>query len=191
MSEASPRKIRHPRPLNPSARQALQLWHAFHRLGDIFDNLASRPEIPSPPDNPIVDISPSWPFPPMPANQLAFQDWLRLAAIEIFGRDSLPDWPILSLDPPNVNGLVIYAARCGPFKFYAAWVAWSGTFIGWMRIQPAVEGIDSNYAIGEVLGRQLFIGISLDMSGHSAIDRFQQALKEVAWDLGAADDLTD
>ena len=127
----------------------------------------------------------------MPANQLAFQDWLRLAAIEIFGCDSLPDWPIFSLDPPSVNGLVIHAARCGPFKLFAAWVAWSGTFLGWMRIQPAVEGIDSDYAIGEVLGRQLFIGISLDMSGHTAVDRFLQVLKGMAWDLGAGDGLTD
>jgi hypothetical protein len=42
-----------------------------------------------------------------------------------------------------------------------------------------------------VLGRQLFMGISLDITGHMAIDKFQQALKEVAWDLGAADGLTD
>jgi hypothetical protein len=142
-------------------------------------------------DNPIVDLSPAWPFPPKPVNQLAFQEWLRSAATEIFGCDNLPDWPVFSLDPPNVNALVIHAARCGPFKFFPAWVAWSGTFLGWMRIQPGVEGIDSDYAIGEVLGRQLFIGIFLDISGHTAVDRFQQVLKETAWDLGAADGLTD
>ena len=60
-----------------------------------------------------------------------------------------------------------------------------------MRIQPAIEGVDSDYAIGEVLGRQLFMGISLDLSGHMAIDKFQQVLKEVAWDLGAEEGLTD
>jgi hypothetical protein len=127
----------------------------------------------------------------MPPNQISFQEWLHSAATEIFGCGSLPDSPIFSMDPPSVKGLVIYAARCGSFKFFAAWVAWSGTFLGWMRIQPAVEGVDSDYAIGEVLGRQLFMGISLDITGHMAIDKFQQALKEVAWDLGAAGGLTD
>jgi len=187
MSESSPRNNRHPRSMNPPVRQALHLWSAFHRLGDIFDNLASQPGTPPPPDNMIVDLSPIMPFPPMPAGQLAFQDWLHSAAIDIFGCGSLPDSPIFTMDPPSVKGLVIYAAQCGPFKFFAAWVAWSGTFLGWMRIQPAIEGVDSDYAIGEVLGRQLFMGISLDITGHMAIDKFKQALKEIAWDLGAAD----
>jgi hypothetical protein len=177
--------------LNPPVRQALHLWSAFHRLSDIFDNLASQPETQPPSDDLIVDLSPSMPFPPMPATQLAFQDWLRSAAIDIFGCDNMPDSPIFTLEAPSVKGLVIYAAQCGTFKFFAAWVAWSGTFLGWMRIQPAIEGLDSDYAIGEVLGRQLFMGISLDITGHMAIDKFQQALKEVAWDLGAADGLTD
>jgi hypothetical protein len=90
-----------------------------------------------------------------------------------------------------VKELVLYAAQCGPFKFFAAWVAWSGTFLGWMRIQPAIEGVDSDYAVGGVLGRQLIMGISLDITGHMAVDKFQQVLKEVAWDLGAAEGLTD
>jgi hypothetical protein len=177
--------------MNPSVRQALHLWSAFHRLGDIFDNLASRPNTPPASDDLIVDNSPLMPFPPMPAGQLAFQDWLRSAAVDIFGCDSLPDSPIFSMDAPTVKGLVIYAARCGTFKFFAAWVARSGTFLGWMRIQPAIEGVDSDYAVGEVLGRPLFMGISLDITGHMAIDKFQQALKEVAWGLGAADGLTE
>ena len=54
-----------------------------------------------------------------------------------------------------------------------------------MRIQPHIAGIESDYAAGEVLGRPVFIGITLDLSGHNAIDKFTQALKEVAWDLGA------
>jgi hypothetical protein len=177
--------------MNPSVRQALQLWSAFHRLSDIFDNLASQPETPPPSDDLIVDNSPIMPFPPMPATQLAFQDWLHSAAIDIFGCDNLPDSPIITLEAPKVKGLVIYSAQCGTFKFFAAWVAWSGTFLGWMRIQPAIEGVDSDYAIGEVLGRQIFEGISIDTNGHMAVDKFQQVLKEVAWDLGAAEGLTD
>jgi len=53
-----------------------------------------------------------------------------------------------------------------------------------MRIQPHVAGIDSDYTVGEVLGRPLFIGISLEPSGHDAIDWFTMAFKEAAWDLG-------
>jgi hypothetical protein len=191
MSESSPRNNRHPRPSNSQVRQALHLWSAFHRLGDIFDNLASQPETPPPPDNMIVDLGSIMPFPPMPAGQLAFEDWLLSASTDIFGCASLPDSPIFTMNPPSVKGLVIYAAQCGTFKFFAAWVAWSGTFLGWMRVQPAIEGVDSDYAIGEVLGRQLFEGISMDINGHSAIDKFRRVLKEVAWDLGAAERLTD
>jgi hypothetical protein len=55
-----------------------------------------------------------------------------------------------------------------------------------MRIQPHIAGVDSDYAVGEILGRPLFLGITLDLSGHMAIDRFVQGLKEVAWDLGVA-----
>ena len=109
----------------------------------------------------------------------------------IFHCESFPDSPIFTLDAPTVKGIVIYGARYGSLKFYAAWVVWSGTFLGWMRIQPAVEGIDSDYAIGEVLGELLFRGNSLDLSGHMALNKFQQVRKEVAWDMGAGDNLTD
>ena len=68
------------------------------------------------------------------------------------------------------------------------WVETTVTFIGWMNVQPAVEGVDSDYAVGEILGRPLFIGITLDLSGHLAIDRFVQGLKDVARDLGEAKD---
>ena len=83
---------------------------------------------------------------------------------------------------------MIYAARCGTFKFYAAWVGWSGTFTGWMVVRPAVEGIDSECGIGEVLGKPVFLGITMDLNGHMAVDRFVQGLKTVAWDLGVAKD---
>jgi hypothetical protein len=78
------------------------------------------------------------------------------------------------LDAPAVKGLVIYGARCGTLKFFAAWVEWSGTFIGWLKVQPAVEGVDSDFGVGEVLGRPLFLGITMDLNGHMAVDRFVQ-----------------
>ena len=86
----------------------------------------------------------------------------------------------------QVRGLKVYAARSGNTRFYGAWVEWSGTFIGWMRIQPHIAGIESDYAVGEILGRPVFMGITLDLSGHDAIDKFTHALKEAAWDLGVA-----
>jgi len=84
-------------------------------------------------------------------------------------------------------------------------------FVGWMRIQPHIAGIESDYAVGEVFGRPVFMGITnfaqqisrakfgtkpsasadgwvtLDLSGHDAVDRFSLALKNAAWDLGVAD----
>jgi len=104
----------------------------------------------------------------------------------IFQIECFPDSPIFTLDAPAVKGLVIYGARCGALKFYAAWVGWTGIFLGWMRIQPHFAGIESDYAVGEVLGRPVFMGITLDLSGHDAVDKFTQALKEAAWDLGVA-----
>ena len=82
-----------------------------------------------------------------------------------------------------MKGLVIYGARCGSLKFYAAWVEWSGTFIGWLKVQPAVEGVDSDFGVGEVFGKRLDSKISMDLNGHMAIDRFVRALKEEAWTL--------
>ena len=102
----------------------------------------------------------------------------------IFHCESFPDSPIFTLDAPAVKGLVIHCAGCGTFKFYAAWVEWSGTFILWLKVQPAIEDVDSDYAVGEVLGRPVFNGITIDLSGHDAIDMFSTAWKNVAWDLG-------
>ena len=115
------------------------------------------------------------------------QEWLHSAASTIFQCGRLPDSPIVTLDTPIVKGLVIYGARCGTVKFYAAWVEWSGIFLGWMKIQPAVEDVDSDYATGKVLGKPLFLGISLDISGHAAFDRFVWALKQAALELGVND----
>jgi hypothetical protein len=56
-----------------------------------------------------------------------------------------------------------------------------------MRIQPHLAEVDSDYAVGEVLQRPVFIGISLDISGHDAEGKFTRALKEAAWDLGIAE----
>ena len=140
---------------------------------------ASSFERPETPDRP-------WPIPPIPIDQLDFQEWIHVAAASIFGCDGLPDWPIVTVDAPKVKGLIIYAARCGTFKFYAAWVESTGTFIGWLKVQPAVEGVDSDFGVGEVFGKRLDSKISLDLSGHDAIDKFSQALKNAVWDLWVA-----
>ena len=187
MSEASSYRNHHPGPLNPPVRQALGLWLACHRLGGILEDLsdqappASSFERPETPDR-------SWPIPPMPIDQLDFQEWLRVAAASIFGCDGLPDWPIVTVDAPKVNGFIIYAAQCWTFKFYAAWVEWSGTFIGWLKVQPAVEGVESDYGIGEVLGKPIYSKITMDIKGHLAVDRFVRELRKVAWAIGVHED---
>jgi hypothetical protein len=86
-----------------------------------------------------------------------------------------------------VKGLIIYRAKCGTMKFNAAWVEWSRTFVGWMKVQPAIEGLDTDNAVGEVLGRPVFMVIIVYLCGHDAIDKLLLVLKNVAWDLGAAD----
>src|SRR4030066_121268 len=65
----------------------------------------------------------------------------------------------------SVKGLAVYAVRNGNSRFFGAWIERSGVFIGWMRIQPHISGIDSDYAVGEVLQRPVFMGITLDLSG--------------------------
>ena len=82
--------------------------------------------------------------------------------------------------------MTVYAVRSGATRFYGAWTELGGNFTGWMRIQPQVSGIESDYAVGEILGRPVFTTISIDLSGHDAVDKFTQALKETAWDLGVA-----
>jgi len=190
MSEAISHRNHHPGPLNPPVRQAIRLWLACHRLGDMLEDLSAQAPPASSLDWPETPERP-WPTPPMPVDQLDFQEWLRDASTSIFGCDGLPDWPVISLDAPKVKGIIIYAARCGTFKFYTAWVEWSGTFIGWLKVQPAVERIDPDYAVGEISGRPLFLGITLDLSGHMAIGRFVQVLKDVARDLGLSEGRVD
>ena len=87
-----------------------------------------------------------------------------------------------------MKGLVVYAARCGSLKFFAAWVESTGTFIGWFKVQPAVEGVDSDFGIGEVFGKRLDSKISLDLNGHLAVDRFVQELRKVAWAIEGIED---
>jgi len=98
----------------------------------------------------------------------------------------MPESPMIPVDAPKVRGLTVYAGRCNRARYFGAWTERSGVFIGWMRIQPHIAGIESDYAVGEVLVRPIFMGIILDLSGHDAIDRFSTALKSVAWDLGVA-----
>ena len=88
--------------------------------------------------------------------------------------------------PLSSGSLSINGARSGKTRYYGAWIERSGVFVGWLRIQPQVVGIDADYAVGEVLGRSVFVGVTSDLDGHDAIDRFADALKEAAWDLGVA-----
>ena len=121
-----------------------------------------------------------------PPNQACFHEWVRATYMRVFGCEKQPDGPMFPVEAPTVRGLIVYAARSGQTRFYGAWIERSGVFIGWMRIQPQVSGIESDYAVGEILGRPVFAAISIDLSGHDAIDRFTRELKETAWDLGLA-----
>jgi len=172
------------RPLRSArVRQALRLWLSMYRLNKIMEALAAQnPAIARNPQPARVQQS----YPPNPSNQATFHDWLHHASLTVFQCERRPHGPIFPIDPPTVKGLTTYGARCGTTKFYAAWVEWSGTFLGWMRVQPQVIGVESDYAVGEVLERPLFRGITIDLSGHDALDRFSAALRSAAWDLGVA-----
>jgi hypothetical protein len=129
---------------------------------------------------------PEWPQHLKPENQAAFHEWVRAFFRRVFQLGKQPDTPFIPLDAPIVKGLAIFAAKSGETSFYGAWTAASGVFIGWMRIQPQISGIDSDYAVGEILGRTIFEAVSIDLSGHAAVDRFVRLLEEAAWDLGLA-----
>jgi hypothetical protein len=122
-----------------------------------------------------------------PANQAAYHEWILAVYRRVFHSETRHEGPMLPLETPAVRGLTIYGVKCGETRFYGAWIERSGVFIGWMRIQPHISGIDSDYAVGEVLGRSIFMGITLDLSGHDAVDKFTRALKVAAWDLGVAE----
>ncbi len=130
--------------------------------------------------------APEWPHYAKPENQAIFHEWARASFRLVFRLEKQPETPFLPLDTPSIKGLEIFATRSGETRFYGVWTAASGVFIGWMRIQPQISGIDSDYAVGEILGRSIFDAISIDLNGHMAIDRFTRLLKEAAWDLGVA-----
>ena len=141
-----------------------------------------------------------------PPNQAAYHEWVRSMSMRVYRLDHMIEGPMVPIDTPAVKGLTIYAVKNGNRRLYGAWIERSGVFIGWMRIQPHVSGIDSDYAVGEVVQIPVFIGIAnfawqtarakfgttpsasadggvtLDLSEHDAVDKFTQALKEVAWD---------
>ena len=93
----------------------------------------------------------------------------------------------MAIEAPAVEGLSIYGATNVQTRFYGAWIRRSGIFVGWMRMRPNLAGPeqDSVYAIGEVLGRQIFHsehGVSLALL--DALESFGRALLEAAQDMG-------
>ena len=174
-----------PRLPTPRPNTAIDAAKALHKslrhlstLMEIECRLHSRRPSPSPP--------PVQPDHPKPENQACFHTWVHNNYHEVFRCDERPESLMVPADTPSVKGLAIYGARSGKTRYYGAWIKRSGVFVGWMRIQPQIVGIDSDYAVGEVLGRAVFVGIVLELSGHDALDKFAEALKEAAWDLGVA-----
>jgi hypothetical protein len=152
-----------------AVRQALRLWTSLHRLTSTLDVLCEQHPAKSHLDVDSFSRSAhAWHHWPKPANQACFHEWVQ------------------AIEAPSVKGLKVYAAKSGNIRFFGAWIERSGVFVGWMRIQPHISGIESDYAVGEVLGRPVFMGITLDLSGHDAIDRFSLALRNAAWDLGVS-----
>ena len=131
--------------------------------------------------------APDWLHRAKPENQAAFHEWVQATFMRVFRLEKQTDGPMIPIDAPVVKGLTVYAVRNGTIMFYGAWTELDGNFIGWMRIQPQVAGIESDYAVGEILGMSVFAAISIDLSGHDALDRFTRELKETAWDLGLAE----
>ena len=174
--------------LNPDREESLEtistaIHAATRRLAAarflLKDPASSHPQYKS--------SGPDWLHRAKPENQAAFHEWACATFMRVYRLEKQPDGPMLPIDAPDVKGLTVYAVRSGTIRFYGAWTELGGNFIGWMRIQPQVSGIESDYAVGEILGRPVFAAISIDLSGHDAVDRFTRELKEAAWDLGLAE----
>jgi len=145
-----------------------------------------RPKRPLPPHPGNVPGCPDSLHREQPTNQAAFHEWVHAVFMRVFHCEKQPLGPMVTVEAPAVKGLTVYGAKSGETRFYGARIERSGVFVGWMRIQPHIAGVDSDYAVGEVLQRPVFMGITMDLSGHDAVDKFTQALKEAAWDLGLA-----
>ena len=179
-----PKIVQPPKPRLPiyspgsSIDAAKALHRSLHHLSALLaiqSRLHSRRLAPVPP-----------PFHPNPSSQPRFHAWVHNNYHGDFRCDERPESLMVPADTPSVKGLAIYGARSGKTRYFGAWIERSGVFVGWMRIQPQSVGIESDYAVGEVLGRSVFVGIASDVDCHDAIDRFTEALKEAAWDLGVA-----
>jgi hypothetical protein len=57
-----------------------------------------------------------------------------------------------------------------------------------MVVRPAVEGINSDFWIGEKFGKPIDSKISMDIKGHLTVDRFVRELGKVAWAIGAVEE---
>ena len=51
-----------------------------------------------------------------------------------------------------------------------------------------MEGINSDFWIGEKFGKPIDSKISMDIKGHLTVDRFVRELGKVAWAIGAVEE---
>ena len=105
------------------------------------------------------------------------------------GKDDWPSGDFISSGRRFGKRLVVYGAglQSTGTRFFGAWTAEGGNFIGWMRTRPNLAGDtpDAVHAIGEVLGRSVFRPEeSASCALHDALELFRRALQEAARDLG-------
>jgi len=93
------------------------------------------------------------------------------------------------VEAPKIQGLAVYGAELKGTgtRFFGAWTAEGGNFVGWMRTRPnlAGEAPDAVHATGEVLGRSV---LTQEESNTGALpdaqESFRRALQEAAEDMG-------
>jgi len=171
----------------PDPIPAIRLWLAVHRLSSLLATMAAAHAQ----ARPARQYSPRHSIPPRihhpkPSNQAAYHNWLPRAYKEVFRCGHALTGPINAIEAPAVKGLTVFGAGTGRTRFYGAWSRKSGIFVGWMRTRPnlAGEAPDSVYAVGEILGRPIFLpdhGSSPALL--DALESFRRALQEVAKDI--------
>jgi hypothetical protein len=113
-----------------------------------------------------------------PANAGEFVRWAQVEYLRLFRCQVYPVG-LKSIDAPKIKGLIVYAAQGFGASLYAAWTE-AGKFVGWMQYHPSLSAMDHQFAIGQVLGEQVWPDGRMNAIRRKPVKAWIEALRAAA-----------
>lgn len=119
-----------------------------------------------------------------PANAGEFIVWAQVEYLRLFRCEVYPAG-LKAIEAPRIKGLVVYAAEGFGARLYAAWTG-AGKFVGWMQYHPSLSAMDHQFAIGVVLGEQVWPDNHMNAVRQKPVKVWTDALRTAARILGVS-----